>query len=63
MTMFRPDIPAKCCAYCGGRDHDYENCPKWKADAEQQKESASIQPQARHGGSTSPTKPQPEPSR
>ncbi|WP_192364883.1 hypothetical protein [Mesorhizobium mediterraneum] len=38
MTMFRPDIPAKCCAYCGGRDHDYENCPKWKADAEQQKD-------------------------
>ncbi|RUU46059.1 hypothetical protein EOD08_08905 [Mesorhizobium sp. M6A.T.Ca.TU.002.02.2.1] len=37
-TMFRPDIPAKCCAYCGGRDHGYEDCPKRKADAEQQKE-------------------------
>ncbi|GLS39183.1 hypothetical protein GCM10010869_47800 [Mesorhizobium tianshanense] len=36
--MLRPDIPAKCCAYCGGRDHGYEDCPKRKADAEQQKE-------------------------
>lgn len=34
--MLRSDIPAKCCSYCGGRDHDYEDCPKRKADIEKQ---------------------------
>jgi hypothetical protein len=37
-TMFRPDTPAKCCSYCGSRDHDYDDCPKRKADAERQNE-------------------------
>ncbi len=35
--MFNPDAPAKCCSYCGGRDHDFEECPKRKADAEKEK--------------------------
>ncbi|CAN7430913.1 hypothetical protein [Mesorhizobium caraganae] len=37
-TMLRSDTPAKCCSYCGSRDHDYEDCPKRKADAERQRE-------------------------
>jgi len=37
-TMFRPDTPAKCCSYCGSREHDYEECPKRKADTERQNE-------------------------
>ena len=36
--MFRPDTPAKCCSYCGSREHDYEDCPKRKADTERQNE-------------------------
>ncbi|WP_181177602.1 MULTISPECIES: hypothetical protein [unclassified Mesorhizobium] len=35
--MLNPDTPAKCCSYCGGRDHDFEECPKRKADAEKEK--------------------------
>ena len=35
--MLHPDTPAKCCSYCGGRDHDFEECPKRKADAEKEK--------------------------
>ena len=35
--MPHPDTPAKCCSYCGGRDHDFEECPKRKADAETEK--------------------------
>jgi hypothetical protein len=35
-SMFNPDTPAKCCSYCGGRDHDFEECPKRKADAEKE---------------------------
>jgi len=38
--MFHPDTPAKCCSYCGGRDHDFEECPKRKADAEREQETA-----------------------
>ena len=38
--MFQPDTPAKCCSYCGGRDHDFEDCPKRKADAEKEQERA-----------------------
>lgn len=38
--MLHPEAPAKCCSYCGGRDHDFEDCPKRKADAEKQKETA-----------------------
>ena len=34
--MLHPDTPAKCCSYCGGRDHDFEECPKRKADAEKE---------------------------
>ncbi|MGX5850710.1 hypothetical protein ACWGTO_26900 [Mesorhizobium sp. PL10] len=38
-TMQRPDPPAKCCSYCGSRDHDYEDCPKRKSDeAERRRE-------------------------
>jgi len=37
-TPLRSDTPAKCCSYCGSRDHDYEDCPKRKADAERQRE-------------------------
>ncbi|MBW8908995.1 MAG: hypothetical protein JF620_08230 [Mesorhizobium sp.] len=39
-SMLRPDTPAKCCSYCGGRDHDFEECPKRKADAEKEQEAA-----------------------
>jgi hypothetical protein len=46
--MLRTDTPAKCCSYCGSRDHDYEDCPKRKADAERQKE-ALADPE-RHAG-------------
>jgi len=35
-SMFNPDTPAKCCSYCGARDHDFEDCPKRKADAEKE---------------------------
>ena len=38
--MFNQDAPAKCCSYCGGRDHDFEECPKRKADAEREHETA-----------------------
>ncbi|MET3522910.1 MULTISPECIES: hypothetical protein [Mesorhizobium] len=38
--MLRPETPAKCCSYCGGRDHEFDDCPKRKADAEKQKETA-----------------------
>ena len=41
--MLNPDTPAKCCSYCGGRDHDFEECPKRKADAE--KEQAARPPE------------------
>ncbi|WP_181179830.1 hypothetical protein [Mesorhizobium sp. B2-7-1] len=41
--MFNPDTPAKCCSYCGGRDHDFEECPKRKADAEKE---AAQRPQS-----------------
>lgn len=34
--MLHPDKPAKCCSFCGGRDHDFEECPKRKADAEKE---------------------------
>ncbi|MBN9550770.1 MAG: hypothetical protein J0H31_18340 [Alphaproteobacteria bacterium] len=47
--MFNTDTPAKCCSYCGGRDHDFEECPKRKADAE--KEEAALAPEpADEGG-------------
>ncbi|WP_167449044.1 hypothetical protein [Mesorhizobium hawassense] len=39
-SMLNPDTPAKCCSYCGGRDHDFEECPKRKADAEREQETA-----------------------
>lgn len=39
--MLHPDTPAKCCSYCGGRDHDFEECPKRKADAEKE-EAARV---------------------
>lgn len=39
--MLRPETPAKCCSYCGGRDHEFDDCPKRKADAEKQKEEAA----------------------
>ncbi|ESX81227.1 hypothetical protein NKJ87_31850 [Mesorhizobium sp. M0027] len=39
-TMLRSDAPAKCCSYCGGRDHNYEDCPKRKSDAERQKDAS-----------------------
>ncbi|MGX9145777.1 hypothetical protein [Mesorhizobium sp. 128a] len=42
-TTLRPDPPAKCCSYCGSRDHDYEDCPKRKADAERQREEQEGQ--------------------
>jgi hypothetical protein len=42
-SMFNPDSPAKCCSYCGGRDHEFEECPKRKADAE--KEEAAREPE------------------
>ncbi|OHV69235.1 hypothetical protein LCM4577_21690 [Mesorhizobium sp. LCM 4577] len=40
--MLQPDTPAKCCSYCGGRDHDFEECPKRKADAEKERETARV---------------------
>ncbi|CDX59055.1 conserved hypothetical protein [Mesorhizobium plurifarium] len=40
--MLHPDSPAKCCSYCGGRDHDFEECPKRKADAEKERETARV---------------------
>ena len=46
MTL-RPDTPAKCCSYCGSRDHDYEDCPKRKADADRQQEERQGQGLAR----------------
>ena len=47
MTL-RPDTPAKCCSYCGSREHDYEDCPKRKADAERQNEG--LADPERHAG-------------
>ncbi|MBM2715205.1 hypothetical protein JQK88_29115 [Mesorhizobium caraganae] len=41
--ILRPDTPAKCCSYCGSRDHDYEDCPKRKADAERQRKEREEQ--------------------
>ena len=41
--ILRPDTPAKCCSYCGSRDHDYEDCPKRKADAERRREEQQEQ--------------------
>jgi hypothetical protein len=40
-TMLYTDTPAKCCSYCGARDHDYEDCPKRKAEAERQREESA----------------------
>jgi hypothetical protein len=48
--MLRPDTPAKCCSYCGSRDHDYEDCPKRKADAERQNEQQPRQGPAEISG-------------
>ncbi|MDX8482758.1 hypothetical protein RFN28_30495 [Mesorhizobium sp. VK24D] len=45
--MLHPDMPAKCCSYCGGRDHDFEECPKRRADAE--KEEAAREPEPAAG--------------
>jgi hypothetical protein len=45
-SMFNSDTPAKCCSYCGGRDHDFEECPKRKADAEKE-EAARVAKAAR----------------
>ncbi|MGX5805016.1 hypothetical protein ACWGS9_27730 [Bradyrhizobium sp. Arg314] len=42
--MLRPDAPAKCCSYCGGRDHDFEECPKRKADAEKEEAARVAEP-------------------
>jgi hypothetical protein len=56
-TMFRPDTPAKCCSYCGSREHDYEDCPKRKADAERQKEERAGQDRAMPGEPGKSTKP------
>ncbi|WP_157895937.1 hypothetical protein [Mesorhizobium sp. ORS 3428] len=41
--MLHPEPPAKCCSYCGGRDHDFEECPKRRADAE--KEGVAPEPE------------------
>jgi hypothetical protein len=41
-SMLNRDTPAKCCSYCGGRDHDFEECPKRKADAEKEQETARV---------------------
>lgn len=40
--MLHPDTPAKCCSYCGGRDHNFEACPKRKADAEKELETGVV---------------------
>ncbi|MDX8526324.1 hypothetical protein RFM68_17630 [Mesorhizobium sp. MSK_1335] len=45
--MLNPDTPAKCCSYCGGRDHDFEECPKRKADAEKEKVARGPESAAR----------------
>jgi hypothetical protein len=37
--MLQTETPAKCCSYCGGRDHDFEECPKRKADAEEEQQA------------------------
>lgn len=42
--MLHPDQPAKCCSYCGGRDHEFEACPKRKADAEKEKPLRQPEP-------------------
>lgn len=39
-SLLNPGTPAKCCSYCGGRDHEFEDCPKRKADAEKEAEVA-----------------------
>ncbi len=44
--MFNQDAPAKCCSYCGGRDHDFEECPKRKADAEKEDAARVAEPAA-----------------
>lgn len=44
VPLSNPDTPAKCCAYCGGRDHDFEECPKRKADAGTETEAAPQDP-------------------
>lgn len=36
--MLQPDTPAKCCSYCGSREHYYEDCPKRKAEAERRQD-------------------------
>ncbi|EHH05897.1 hypothetical protein MEA186_29587 [Mesorhizobium amorphae CCNWGS0123] len=46
-SMLHSDNPAKCCSYCGGRDHDYEDCPKRKADAEKEQAAREPGPAAR----------------
>jgi len=43
-SMLHPDTPAKCCSYCGGRDHDFEECPKRKADAENEEVAREQDP-------------------
>ncbi|WP_179295136.1 hypothetical protein [Mesorhizobium sp. WSM3868] len=45
--MLHPDQPAKCCSYCGGRDHEFEACPKRKADAEKEKAARQPEPAGR----------------
>jgi hypothetical protein len=45
-SMFNQDAPAKCCSYCGGRDHDFEECPKRKADAEKEDAARVAEPAA-----------------
>ncbi|WP_179294577.1 hypothetical protein [Mesorhizobium sp. WSM3879] len=45
--MLDPDQPAKCCSYCGGRDHEFEACPKRKADAEKEKAAREPEPAGR----------------
>ncbi|WP_292472586.1 hypothetical protein [Mesorhizobium sp.] len=45
--MLHPNKPAKCCSYCGGRDHDFEECLKRKADAEKEEVAREPEPAAR----------------
>ncbi|CDX40029.1 hypothetical protein MPLSOD_40295 [Mesorhizobium sp. SOD10] len=42
IPILHPETPAKCCSYCGGRDHDFEDCPKRKADAGKERETARV---------------------
>ncbi|WP_165349856.1 MULTISPECIES: hypothetical protein [unclassified Mesorhizobium] len=48
-SILHPDAPAKCCSYCGGRDHDFEECPKRKADAEKEQAARKPEPAAPAG--------------